>query len=1119
MPAVPMRPAVAPASFDADDLDFDHYLALHRSSPERAAKPEADFSELRQSMEAAAARMERRREERKQEELEGLRLAALETRRALEARSRSTTPLPAPSADPLANVHLPPLPEDPTLGAAASTEQPRAAAEAAWTGVAWPGTAPPDALTAPVEERALPAPPPAALPAAAPATPPAAAPPAAASPAAAPASVPAAPAAAALQAAAAAGLSISTAHVALLAAAQLGWRARRALSSRPAMDILQQLSDVRSMLLELGGGGGADSFAASMQGGLRSQVRKQVGDLVAIAGRPLPPPRAVRDRQPKAAQAKGKLGAQQPAAPPARAKAAAAPPKAEPRAAAPSAKATTENTPMNAPTEGEAAGVDASGARSFESWAQEAHKTRPSAKGSGAARARGNAARARATTSQPTAGTDLSEPPVAAEETSEDKLPAAPISTAYTSLLAETMAAPPTGSGAAAQKGAKPFLRRKTFNLQPQVLPDWSGVQARVGFAGGPSVPASAPAASEPPARRTSNAQPAATSAAGRRLSTASAKPRVGGASWDPSKRAAPGVGVGAESAGAEGGMRLGGCSVSQGNAHKRMVEQQRRSKRPAQPVAGASVGGGAVRPIASRPSSYASASYTAGERKSQPAPSQRATARAPSSRTFARAPTTASEADEYARCDDPSSGAASAASSPPLGLDVRYATGAALAAAEARFSAAEAAAIQQSFPVRGLSSCSFSEWEYLQSTSANGSPTGLADAFGVEYVDGSSDGGSDGYVDQHLAAGIAEAGDEEMLSPMLARTQAADAFGAAPGAAVPIFAVNLMGSPEGGAASSAAAEEAEAVPSPAVSPALPADAQSPPKEAEIASLDAAAPQPPAPARSPDGSGGRRVALASRPNGFTPEEEKHSGKSKAVSAANAAVRSAMGDDGRSPGSRLDATRADETQASTAWMEELRRAEKRATLPMTALLADGSALLGSQAWLSRPGGEQCSIVPKMELSPGTPALRPRVQPLVRSAPSPPLTNELEPLDELEALVEQPSPVREELGWADALGRQVEAPTMAPPPMAAPKVGGKRSAPSPPLEEEQGDWSGVGGPRAGEALDRGEKIELSPEQRNQQLAELLRAADLGGRGEETGLLQDLAQKLGLNGAEKW
>ena len=70
---------MAPASFDADDLDFDHYLALHRSSPERAAKPEADFSELRQSMEAAAARMERRREERKQEELEGLRLAALES--------------------------------------------------------------------------------------------------------------------------------------------------------------------------------------------------------------------------------------------------------------------------------------------------------------------------------------------------------------------------------------------------------------------------------------------------------------------------------------------------------------------------------------------------------------------------------------------------------------------------------------------------------------------------------------------------------------------------------------------------------------------------------------------------------------------------------------------------------------------------------------------------------------------------------------------------------------------------------------------------------------------------------------------------------------------------------
>ena len=95
----------------------------------------------------------------------------------------------------------------------------------------------------------------------------------------------------------------------------------------------------------------------------------------------------------------------------------------------------------------------------------------------------------------------------------------------------------------------------------------------------------------------------------------------------------------------------------------------------------------------------------------------------------------------------------------------------------------------------------------------------------------------------------------------------------------------------------------------------------------------------------------------------------------------------------------------------------------------------------------------------------------------------------------------------------------APTMAPP-----TTGRKRSAASPPAsEEERGGWSGIGGPRAdgGEAPDRGEKLDLA-DHGHSQLAELLRAAELGGRGGEEplpDLLQGLAQRLGLAGAEEW
>ena len=76
---------------------------------------------------------------------------------------------------------------------------------------------------------------------------------------------------------------------------QLGWRARRALASQPALELCQKLQDVRAMLAEVcdvGKAPSAGSYEAAMLSGLRGQLRKQVTDLVSMCAKPLPPQRS-----------------------------------------------------------------------------------------------------------------------------------------------------------------------------------------------------------------------------------------------------------------------------------------------------------------------------------------------------------------------------------------------------------------------------------------------------------------------------------------------------------------------------------------------------------------------------------------------------------------------------------------------------------------------------------------------------------------------------------------------------------------------------------------------------------------------------------------------------------
>ena len=226
-----------PALDEVDALNFDSFLAMHRqASP---AKPMVDSS-LFESMEAAAQRIERRKQERKTQELEALRTAALRRTTVRPPIAPPVTPAPPPppsvdisdntfnAAAALVALNLPvPLHPPP------EAEQPAAVEE--------------QSIQPPLEPEAPPRPP----------------------------SPPIHP-------------SISDTASPYLIAFQRGWRTRRVLLSRPAIDLSNQLKDVRVMLDELllrsSGGGG---YEASMIGGLRSQIRKQVNDLVSLCSKPL----------------------------------------------------------------------------------------------------------------------------------------------------------------------------------------------------------------------------------------------------------------------------------------------------------------------------------------------------------------------------------------------------------------------------------------------------------------------------------------------------------------------------------------------------------------------------------------------------------------------------------------------------------------------------------------------------------------------------------------------------------------------------------------------------------------------------------------------------------------
>ena len=83
--------------------------------------------------------------------------------------------------------------------------------------------------------------------------------------------------------------------IGVLAGAQRGWRARRALRSRGGLLLAQQQRDVVLEIAALSGGGGGaaaavGSFERALLAGLRQQGRKQTADLLRLCAAPLPPP-------------------------------------------------------------------------------------------------------------------------------------------------------------------------------------------------------------------------------------------------------------------------------------------------------------------------------------------------------------------------------------------------------------------------------------------------------------------------------------------------------------------------------------------------------------------------------------------------------------------------------------------------------------------------------------------------------------------------------------------------------------------------------------------------------------------------------------------------------------
>ena len=324
-----------------DDLDFDTFLSLHRSPIKRTDTTD------REAIESASQRIARRREERKKAELEAIRAAAIERNKRDDAERKRPPLPPKPSPPPVQDdvlrsqgwtLQMPDLPALPTLLPSLNVPATDAPPVPPPPQPNQPEALPPSETSAPRKEwwqqafevgaqfassavHAIAATEPASsqisAPEAAHAASAAVLDPASAShfTQEATAEPPATAAAARVSQpshpmqggqrieAPRAGASTTFTAEARLLAAQRGWRTRRALRSRTALELRDQLHDVRAMLHEMSSTAPAASsapresdsataaFEATMRSGLRGQIRKQVSDLVALCARPVPPPR------------------------------------------------------------------------------------------------------------------------------------------------------------------------------------------------------------------------------------------------------------------------------------------------------------------------------------------------------------------------------------------------------------------------------------------------------------------------------------------------------------------------------------------------------------------------------------------------------------------------------------------------------------------------------------------------------------------------------------------------------------------------------------------------------------------------------------------------------------
>ena len=275
-----------------DDLDFDTFLSLHRSPIKRTDTTD------REAIESASQRIARRREERKKAELEAIRAAAIERNKRDDAvRKRPPLP-PKPSQPPVQDdvlrsqgwtLQMPDLPALPTLLPSLPVPATDAPPVPPPPQPNQPEALPPSETSAPHKEwwqqafevgaqfassavHAIAATEPASSQISAPSAPEAAHAASAAVPDPASAShftqkataEPPATAAAARVSqpshpmqggqrieAPSAGASTTFTAEARLLAAQRGWRTRRALRSRTALELRDQLHDVRAMLHEM----------------------------------------------------------------------------------------------------------------------------------------------------------------------------------------------------------------------------------------------------------------------------------------------------------------------------------------------------------------------------------------------------------------------------------------------------------------------------------------------------------------------------------------------------------------------------------------------------------------------------------------------------------------------------------------------------------------------------------------------------------------------------------------------------------------------------------------------------------------------------------------------------